>query len=62
MVGILNSIPYPILHSFTKAFNDGGVSLEKVTTILGHSNLNTTRIYATPGEEDLEVAVGKIEI
>jgi integrase/recombinase XerC len=40
---------------------DARVSLEKVATLLGHSNLNTTRIYTTPGEEDLEDAVGKIE-
>jgi len=59
--GINNVIPYTICHSFTKALTDSGVSLEKVATLLRHSNLNTTRIYRTPGEEDLEDAVGKIE-
>jgi site-specific recombinase XerD len=46
---------------FAKALIDAGVFLEKVATLLGQSNLNSTRIYTTPGEEDLEDAVGKIE-
>ena len=33
------------------------LSLEKVAALLGHSNLNTTRIYITPSEQDLEKAV-----
>lgn len=37
------------------------VTLEKVATLLGHSNLHTTRIYTTPGERDLEEAVSKLE-
>ncbi len=56
-----NVTPHTLRHSFAKALIDAGVSLEKVATLLGHSNLNTTRIYTTPGEEDLEDAVGKIE-
>jgi site-specific recombinase XerD len=31
--------------------------LEKVAALLGHGNLNTTRIYVTPSEKDLELAV-----
>lgn len=60
-VGLSNVTPHTLRHSFAKALIDAGVSLEKVATLLGHSNLNTTRIYTTPGEEDLEIAVGKIE-
>jgi integrase/recombinase XerC len=48
-------------HSFAKALIDSGVTLEKVATLLGHSNFNTTRIYTTPGERDLEEAVGRLE-
>jgi integrase/recombinase XerC len=58
--GLKNVTPHTLRHSFAKALLDAGVSLEKVATLLGHSNLNTTRIYTTPGEEDLEDAVGKI--
>jgi integrase/recombinase XerC len=43
------------------ALIDSGVTLEKVATLLGHSNLNTTRIYTTPGERDLEEAVKTLE-
>jgi integrase/recombinase XerC len=58
--GLKNVAPHTLRHSFAKALIDAGVSLEKVATLLGHSNLNTTRIYTTPGEEDLEDAVGKL--
>jgi integrase/recombinase XerC len=58
--GLKNVTPHTLRHSFAKSLIDAGVSLEKVATLLGHSNLNTTRIYTTPGEEDLEDAVGKI--
>lgn len=58
--GLKNVTPHILRHSFAKALIDAGVSLEKVATLLGHSNLNTTRIYTTPGEEDLEDAVEKI--
>jgi len=61
IAGIRQVTPHTLRHSFAKALIDAGVSLEKVATLLGHSNLNTTRIYTTPGEEDLEDAVGKIE-
>ncbi len=44
-------------HTFAKSFIDSGVSLDKVATLLGHSNLYTTRIYTTPGVQDLEDAI-----
>lgn len=31
--------------------------MEKVAALLGHANLNTTRIYIAPGVEDLQEAV-----
>ncbi|HKZ40722.1 MAG TPA: tyrosine-type recombinase/integrase, partial [Candidatus Hodarchaeales archaeon] len=60
--GLNNVTPHILRHSFAKALIDAGVSLEKVATLLGHSNLNTTRIYTTPGEKDLENAVETIEL
>ena len=59
--GLENVTPHILRHSFAKALIDSGVTLEKVATLLGHSNLNTTRIYTTPGERDLEEAVKNLE-
>ena len=50
--------PHTCRHTFAKSLMDGGVSLEKVATLLGHESLDTTRLYVTPGERDLEFAVG----
>jgi len=37
------------------------VTLEQVAALLGHESLDTTRLYVTPGERDLEQAVAKLE-
>jgi len=52
--------PHTLRHTFSKNLIDAGVSLEKVASLLGHSSLNTTRIYTTPGERDLEMAVERL--
>jgi site-specific recombinase XerD len=39
-------------------FCEAGVPLEKVAMLLGHSNLNTIRIYIKPSQVDLAEAVG----
>ncbi len=44
-------------HTFAKSLIDNGVTLEKVAALLGHESLDTTRLYVTPGERDLEQAV-----
>ena len=62
VAGVENVTPHTLRHSFAKALIDAGVSLEKVATLLGHSNLNTTRIYTTPGEQDLSDAVDLLEM
>lgn len=49
--------PHVLRHTFAKNLVDMGVSLEKVSMLLGHRNLNTTKIYITPGLQDLERAV-----
>ncbi len=55
-----NLTPHVLRHSFGKALIDAQVSIEKVAALLGHSNLNTTRIYITPSNQDLEKAVETI--
>ena len=52
--------PHMLRHSFAKNLIDSGVGLEKVASLLGHSSLNTTRIYVTPNQADLEKAVDQI--
>ncbi len=52
---------HTLRHTMAKNLVDAGVGLEKVATLLGHSNLNTTRIYISPGERDLARAVEALE-
>jgi integrase/recombinase XerC len=49
--------PHQIRHTFCKNLIDAGVSLEKVAALAGHDNLETTRRYCTPSEQDLAAAV-----
>ncbi len=53
--------PHVLRHSFSKNLADNGVGLEKIAALLGHANLNTTRIYITPDDRDLERAVEELE-
>jgi integrase/recombinase XerC len=39
---------------------DAGVTLEKVATLLGHESLETTRVYITPSQADLQAATEKV--
>ena len=55
--GLDNLTPHMLRHTFGKNLVDSGVGLEKVAALLGHANLNTTRIYVTPNQHDLEQAV-----
>ena len=54
--------PHTLRHTFGKNLVDAGVSLDKVAMMLGHKNLNTTRMYTTPSSADLAQAVEKLEI
>jgi site-specific recombinase XerD len=57
LAGLQEVTPHTLRHTFAKSLLDNGVSLEKVAALLGHESLDTTRIYVTPGERDLEEAV-----
>jgi len=58
--GLEHLTPHQLRHTFGKNLVDSGVGLEKVAVLLGHANLNTTRIYITPNQHDLEQAVDKL--
>ena len=60
LAGLEDVTPHILRHTFAKSLINQGVSIEKVAALLGHSDLNTTRIYITPGERDLEEAVGML--
>ncbi|BAJ64454.1 tyrosine-type recombinase/integrase [Anaerolinea thermophila] len=53
--------PHTLRHTLAKNLVDAGVGLHEVAALLGHSSLNTTRVYVTPGERDLERALQVLE-
>jgi integrase/recombinase XerC len=53
--------PHTLRHTFAKSLIDVGVSIEQVATLLGHTSLETTRIYTTPTKQDLVTAVERLE-
>jgi len=57
---IENISPHTLRHTFGKNLVDAGVPLDRVATLLGHSSLNTTRIYTIPSQADLQDAVETI--
>jgi site-specific recombinase XerD len=60
--GLEHLTPHVLRHTFAKNLVDSGVGLEKVAALMGHSSLNTTRIYVTPNQKDLEQAVERLEM
>lgn len=52
--------PHTLRHTFGKNLVDAGVPLDRIATLLGHSSLNTTRIYTVPSQADLQDAVETI--
>jgi site-specific recombinase XerD len=59
-IGLRDVTPHTLRHTFAKSLINSGVSLDKVATLLVRSNLNTTRIYTTPGMHDLEDAIKEL--
>lgn len=54
---ITKMTPHMARHTFAKNLVNSGVTLEKVAMLLGHSSLDTTMVYTTPGLSDLDQAV-----
>jgi site-specific recombinase XerD len=49
--------PHALRHTFAKRLVDRGAALTVVADLLGHAAIETTRVYARPGWQDLEEAV-----
>ena len=54
---ITKMTPHMARHTFAKNLVNSGVTLEKVAMLLGHTSLDTTMVYTTPGLSDLDQAV-----
>jgi len=61
LAGLEDVTPHTLRHSFGKHALDAGADLVSVAALLGHQRLETTAIYTTPGQRDLERVVERLE-
>ena len=52
--------PHVFRHTCAKNLIDAGQPIDRVSRILGHSNINTTSIYTMPTEQDLHITMESI--
>lgn len=52
--------PHTLRHTFCKELLNKGIDLTVVAQLAGHSSIETTRLYVTPGEQELQQAVEKL--
>ena len=52
--------PHVFRHTCAKNLIDAGQSIDRVSRILGHSNINTTSVYTMPTEQDLHITMESI--
>jgi site-specific recombinase XerD len=60
LAGLEAVTPHTLRHSFGKHTLDAGANLVAVAALLGHQRLETTAIYTTPTQRDLEQAVDRL--
>jgi integrase/recombinase XerC len=53
--------PHTLRHTFAKNLADSSQGIEKISLLLGHADLNTTKRYILPNASDLEKTVTAIE-
>ena len=61
LAGLDDVTPHTLRHSFGKHALDAGADLVSVSALLGHQRLETTAIYTTPSQRDLQKVVEKLE-
>ena len=59
--GLEGVTAHTLRHTFGKGLVDAGVPLDRVAMLMGHSSINTTRIYTTPSQADLAEAVERLK-
>jgi integrase/recombinase XerC len=52
--------PHTLRHTFGKNLVDAGTPIDRVASLLGHESVDTTRIYTTPSQQDLQREVEKV--
>ena len=62
LAGLEGVTPHTLRHSFAKHTLDAGANLVAVAALLGHQRLETTAIYTTPSQRDLENAVDRLAV
>lgn len=60
LAGVEDVTPHTLRHSFGKHALDAGADLVSVAALLGHQRLETTAIYTTPSQRDLERVVARL--
>jgi site-specific recombinase XerD len=61
LAGLDHVTPHTLRHTFARALVTAGTPLSDVADLLGHSSLDTTRIYTKASETDLAAVVARLE-
>lgn len=62
LAGLEDISPHTLRHTFARTLLAAGVPLNDVADLLGHSSLDTKRIYTKASESDLAKAVARLEV
>lgn len=58
--GVKHVTPHSLRHTFGKFLADSGVSIERIAYLMGHTTIESTRVYLVPGPEDTRRDVNRI--
>jgi integrase/recombinase XerC len=61
LAGLDEVTPHTLRHTFARTLLACGTPINDVADLLGHSSLDTTRIYTRANETDLAAAVARLE-
>jgi site-specific recombinase XerD len=59
--GVEDVHPHRFRHDCARQLVAAGVDLPTVAALLGHSRLDTVRLYSQPGEDELQRAAARLE-